>query len=58
MDSKNAEAYNYLGLTMVRMRKIEKALVFFRQALRADPDYAEARHNLEKTQAAFGIQGD
>jgi len=42
------QAYNKLGIILLRQRKYDKAKVFFSKAIEIDPDYSEAHKNLEK----------
>ncbi len=45
------EVYNNLGVVYFAMEKYEEAGEVFRKALELDPDYADAKHNLERLTA-------
>jgi tetratricopeptide (TPR) repeat protein len=50
------EAHNNAGVALMRMGRSLRAAEHFRQALRIKPDYAPARANLAKCQAALSGQ--
>jgi tetratricopeptide (TPR) repeat protein len=41
-----AEAYNDLGILLVRTGRVQEAIAEYQQALRIKPDYADAHFNL------------
>jgi hypothetical protein len=45
--AKLADAYNNLGVALVKTGQRDRAVACFRQALQIAPDYADARRNLE-----------
>jgi Flp pilus assembly protein TadD len=49
MDPKAAEAHNNLGVALVRLGQPDQAIEHFKAALAIDPEYTDARNNLEKT---------
>jgi Flp pilus assembly protein TadD len=46
----SAQAHNELGEVFLANGQTEKALQHFREALRLQPDFAQAQHNLKLTQ--------
>lgn len=45
------ESYNGLGVIMATMKNYDKAIVYFRKAIKIDPNYIEAATNLQKALA-------
>ena len=52
LDSNNASIYSDLGLALMAQGKIEDAKKALKQAIRLQPDLAEAHHRLEEVRAA------
>lgn len=48
LDRRFVEAYNNLGVTLVEMGELREAVRQFRKALRRNPNYEQARLNLER----------
>jgi Flp pilus assembly protein TadD len=46
------EAFNNLGVALGSLGRIDEAVARFRQALAIDPEYADARKNLETALSA------
>ena len=40
------QSYNKLGVILLKQGKLDKAKVFFSKALQLDPNFSEARNNL------------
>ena len=54
-DKKHAPAYNGLGLVYRNKNKeLRRAIAYFRDAIRADKQYSEARYNLARTLEEYG----
>jgi Flp pilus assembly protein TadD len=47
LDPKNVEAHNNLGILFYQLGNTERAIGHFREALRINPGYTDARENLE-----------
>jgi tetratricopeptide (TPR) repeat protein len=43
-----AKTHNDLGVALAMQGKFDEAISYFTQALRLDPDYADARRNLQR----------
>jgi len=53
---RDALAHNNLGSALARQNQVERAVEHFKAALKVDPDYAEARQNLEKARKVLRAQ--
>jgi len=53
---RDALAHNNLGSALARQNQLERAVEHFKAALKVDPDYAEARQNLEKARKMLSAQ--
>jgi len=51
---KAVEAHNNLGIALGRKGRLEEAVNEFQEALKLNPDYAEAQHNLSSALQAVG----
>ena len=43
-----AKTHNDLGVALAMQDRFDEAVVYFTQALRINPDYADARRNLQR----------
>ena len=48
LDPRRADVYNDLGIVYARLNSLDQAIESFQAALSIDPDYPEAKANLEK----------
>jgi Flp pilus assembly protein TadD len=51
----NVVAWNNLGLTLERMNRKKEARYMMQQALALDPNYTEAKTNLDRLNAVPGV---
>jgi tetratricopeptide (TPR) repeat protein len=52
---KNFDVLTILGVTFAQLGKLEKAILYFEQALNAKPDFAQSHNNLANSQRKLGL---
>jgi len=52
---KSYEVLTILGVTFSQLGKLEKAMLYFEQALHVKPDYAQSHNNLANSQRKLGL---
>ena len=56
-DSKMAQAWNARGFAQLRMKRYGAAIADFQRAIEVNPDYENAKRNLEAARKAQGSAG-
>jgi tetratricopeptide (TPR) repeat protein len=54
VDKNFVAAYNNLAVTLERLNKRAEAILVLEQALRIDPNFADAKRNLQRMKSAEG----